>query len=535
MAKSLRSYLLTATFLPQIQVLCLALLAFSYVRSAAPDVFRLEAERFCLGWAEWPDLYELLVEEGRIWDFRDVFHAASECFNPDIASILFFGRALQGTLQEKLIDAWANDDENESTTLAQLAMVTSRTLFMPSTRTWPDWHQKASQSLVQEISTRHPAAMATRPVMRWMLLKAFDSSFSGTDPFAYLEYCPGYLIRGGWLRLPIYIPFEFELPGWFIPRNPSKSAKATAEATLKQAMRLRDYDTQSRCLELLIMLTPEDPSDLYEQLMDHEKSVMGNNFGYLYTLLSSYIHVCGDRDKETRLLTRLKQVDNWTEPNTLRDADLHFAKHQMERILTAKLDGPGTHHQPSLSPLRKGSMLFHPWLPEDALRFVEEIARSGAPRLPFQLSDPIKDGEIRHPRSRPRHSDPLMSGAVPARSRRRSISESDDELYIRRRIAKDDRGSDDDHVTAQATRLSASEELPDNLPEGTKVELVIGRNGKVTTRVFKYPDDRIIASTRRIVVPRSGNENLRRPTAETEHSSSDFSMLSTSSIKSKGD
>ncbi|KAK3345984.1 hypothetical protein B0T25DRAFT_266702 [Lasiosphaeria hispida] len=425
--------------------MCLALGVFSCVQSTAPDIFRIEVKKACLDWAAWPDLYQTLLKEGRIWDFRDLFRACIACFGADIASILFFGKSIQKTYRHKLIDEWT-DNEDESTLLAQLDMsVCAAVSVCPSktTQVTSKLDQNASQSLVQYISARYSSAMGTRPVMRWMLLKAFDTSFSGTDPFSYLEYCPGLVLARGSLRLPIYVPFEFEMPGWFPPDAP-KDARAAVEVTLKQATKLQDYNTQASCLELLIMQTRNDPSDLFAQLCDLRKRVMGDNTRYLRTLLSSYLYVCGDRDAEMRLLSELKKIENWTESNALRDAELHLAKQQTERVLTAKRDSNRGHH--TLAPLQRTSMIYYPWLSQNSLDFVEKLTKSSAPLPPPWILhlDGRSVAGTKRSRSRPKNSPPQMSGAVPTRTRTVEGHESDHGVHHWYHTSSDDGGDDDD-------------------------------------------------------------------------------------------
>jgi hypothetical protein len=120
-------------------------------------------------------LYQTLLDQGRIRKFHHAFTAVAECFGNAMASILFSGKPLQRAYRDKLIEPWADDEQDESTPLAQLDLLVPVALSLyptTTTRATVEWHQKASQSLVQRISTQHPSAMGTQPVMRWMLLKA---------------------------------------------------------------------------------------------------------------------------------------------------------------------------------------------------------------------------------------------------------------------------------------------------------------------------------------------------------------------------
>ncbi|KAK0613576.1 hypothetical protein B0T14DRAFT_569605 [Immersiella caudata] len=130
----------------------------------------------------------------------------------------------------------------------------------------------------------------------------------------------------------IYIPFEFEVPGWFVPQAP-KEARMAVDTTLAQATRLQDYELFYRQGQL-------------------QKSVMGDHEGYLRTCLSSYL-ACRGKDAEKQLLAQLKEIDDWTELSAVRAADVHLAKQQIQRILSAKING-----QRALPPLRRPPMTY---------------------------------------------------------------------------------------------------------------------------------------------------------------------------------
>ncbi|KAK4449042.1 hypothetical protein QBC34DRAFT_97513 [Podospora aff. communis PSN243] len=393
----------------EVQIICLALQAFSHIRQAAPDIFRLEVEEFCLGWTSWPDLYQTLLDQGQIWDFRDLYTAAVTCFGAEVACAMFFR---QGQYLTMLLDNWATDAEDEGIALAQLDMLTTAMLHSPGPEWLPKKVWEAAEGLVRNISEKHPQSVGTRPVMRWMLAKTFESachdsnSGESADPFTYLKYCPGVVIkRDGRLSLPIYIPFEFEVPGWFVPQG-SKETRLAVETTLAQATRLQDHTTQVLCLQLLIMLT-QDPSDLFHRLGQLQHSVMGDQEGYLRTCLASYLS-CRGREAEKRLLAQLKGLDDWVESNAVRDADVHLAKHQIERVLSAKING-----QHELPLLRRSTMTFYAWLSESALDYLEKFDSTHTSSRQW-TSLPTKRGRVtiqdaKHPESPSRGSKDVQS------------------------------------------------------------------------------------------------------------------------------
>jgi hypothetical protein len=128
----------------------------------------------------------------------------------------------------------------------------------------------AAQSLAGLISQKHPELIKSQPFLEWVVTKAAESSFeteqgSKTNPLEYLRKCPGMTLwLDGYLGLPIYVPLDFGIPGWFVPDIPGK-ANAPIRMVLALAIQLQDYQMQVLCLKLLIIRC-RDPSELFEQL-----------------------------------------------------------------------------------------------------------------------------------------------------------------------------------------------------------------------------------------------------------------------------
>jgi len=393
--------------------MCLALRTFSHVRHGVPDLFHMEVRDLCIAWADWPRVYQGLLNDDQIWDFRDLFMATITCLGSDAACQMFFPDESR-SYRKKLLDNWTEGEEEESTSLAQLDVLVAMMLHGPV----PNWHRTVAHSLIEQISMKQPQAMGTRPVLKWMLADAFHSTFSNDhdgpsrDMFAYLDYCPGLVLtRHTLFALPIYVPFEFEVPGWVVP-EPSKEAREVVEMTLVRATEIQDYATQVLCLQLLILQTPQDPSELFLQLGQLQKSVLGDTDGYLRTLLSSYL-ACRSKDAETKLLAELRQLENWAELNSLRDADLHLAKQQMERVLAAKVNG---NQRTLLTFASRFSMVFYPWLSEEALAFVNKLKETGSQRVEVERGE---DNLVvaRTIRSRSPSPLPIIRNVEPRRAR----------------------------------------------------------------------------------------------------------------------
>ena len=369
----------------QIKIITLALRICGDIRSTFPSTFRDEIVKSLEQWISWSELYQALLSQGRIWDFRDIFLAAIRCFGLPQSCQKFF---LTESWRERILDDWILYERDESTALAQLDILVGISLYLESLaldRVDMDWLQIDAQKLVEEIMEKHPQSMKSRTFTRWILMKAAgvgvelenDLGTGLQKPFEYLNNYPGLIFAPRWPSLPIYIPREFETPVW-LPPEVSPEKEAPIQMALNLATQLKDYRTQALCLKMLI-LRSQDPTSLFEQLKHLQKHTQGDNEEYLHTCLASYL-ICKEKPAQQQLLVELQNVENWTESWLLRNPQLYFAEHFIERILTAKLS-----NQPGPPPLRLSTMKYYPWLGDKARGFIDSFSPV---RNPSQVPPP---------------------------------------------------------------------------------------------------------------------------------------------------
>lgn len=328
-------------------------------------------------WMDWSALFKELLVQDRIWDFKDLFVAAVAEF-PDSADELFFG---EGDIKHSLLDDWNLTEEvkDESTNLAQLDLLLEpdplRPLFLDE-----------AKSRAQAIITHSPAAMKSRPFIRWIITNTATALSNGKKRKAFpwvanlthLQDFPGLKIRfKGWYGPTVYVPMDGENPGWVTPKLSNMSAEPL-QLALNLAKELKDYKSQVMCYKLLI-LQCEDPTQLFQELGDLQRLRQGDKQGYLENLLSSYL-VCKERPAKGKLLKELEQTDDSVDINTV------FARDVIERAVKRSLEGRGSTarlRNPTAFYMGKGL----PWEAEQFLR--DNFAELDGLRLP--LNGPDRD------------------------------------------------------------------------------------------------------------------------------------------------
>jgi hypothetical protein len=374
----------------------LALRIFGNVGLWLPDIIHREVRDSLETWTKWSELYKSLLAQGRIWDFRDIFLSTIGVFGPEWTCAKFFPGT---TWREHILDNWILHERDESTTLAQLDILTSMILDL----NLPDqgfgqmeWLQRDSQVLAEFIMNTYPDSMTSRPFLRWIVLKAagaaltqqLDVDSAAHHPNEMFIDWPGcFLTFPGWIWLPIYIPRGTEIPPWTRPEIP-ETANDPIRLALTLATQLSDYTIQSLCLKVLI-LRCQQPQQLISQLCDLQKSSQGDMEGYLWTYLSRYLI---DRDKQSqkRLLSELKEFENWNRNYELRSPLCYLVKDCLERALFTSING-----RDQAPPLAVG-LNFYPWLPDDA--FLRREYVPGAPPLHSPHRDQTRShGKDIHP------------------------------------------------------------------------------------------------------------------------------------------
>lgn len=283
----------------------------------------------------WPAIFQELLVQGRIWDFKDLYVAAVAAFsNPE-------DRLLLGTddIKRSLIDNWVLEEGDESTDLALLDMLLE-----------PDqlrsFYPNEVKSRAEAIIAHSPAVMKSRSFIRWILANAADAlsgEKKGDDDSwlafeTHLQGFPGVVWNTEGCFLPgVYVPRNTENPGWVAP-EPPLGMNEPIQLALNLAKQLKDYNAQVACYKLLIFQS-QDPTKLFQELAELQNSMQGDRKGHLETLLCSYL-VCKDRSGKEKLLEELEQSGDWGGVTMLSDGLTYWARDFIERAVKRSLEGP---------------------------------------------------------------------------------------------------------------------------------------------------------------------------------------------------
>lgn len=242
---------------------------------------------------------------------------------------------------------------------------------------------RPADAFAENIRSRYPLAMRSRPYLRWILLKSAilgSKSMNGlTDPHSAIEErCrnfPGLVIHLRSDFTSFYIPRDTENPGWCLPEAPAQT-NAPLHTVVKASEQLHDLATQALAHRLIIWRSGS-PFPLIQQLSLWQNEKQGDARGRLETLLSSYL-ACDDRASRDWLLAQLKDTNDWTGGSQLRDPLLYFARDFMQREIER-----GLHGTQALATLRTEDCRYYRWLHNQSQRFIEE--------------DQIQNGDRRQP------------------------------------------------------------------------------------------------------------------------------------------
>ncbi|KAK5050807.1 hypothetical protein LTR84_003366 [Exophiala bonariae] len=365
----------------EIQVISLAFQIFGLVELWLPDIFNIEIRDTLKVWAKWPELYRMLLAQGRVWDFRDIFLSTIGVFGVEWTCLAFFSGS---PWREAILDNWVLYERDQSTTLAQLDILTN----MPLNLNLPtqgfgqmEWLQRDSQTLAELIMNNYPNSMNSRPFLKWLVIKAAtaplfqqpDVDEKVLNPRYMFDDWPGISMASpDWLSLPIYVPMRNEIPPWDRPEI-LEPANEPIRVALKMATQLHDHALEVLCLKVLI-LRSQQPRKLFEQLCQLQETTQEDNEGYLSTCLSRYVI---DRDKQSqkRLLFELKQLDDWVSEYDLRRPFTYLAKTEIQDALTYIIKG-----RDYVAPPERFHMNYYPWLSD---RTRSSIRNNSSPYISY--------------------------------------------------------------------------------------------------------------------------------------------------------
>ncbi|KAL1853156.1 hypothetical protein Daus18300_011895 [Diaporthe australafricana] len=429
-------------------------------------------------WFDGTALYESLLTQGRIWDFTDLYKVSCTIFGLHHTLALF----ARNQSVEAVMDQWTLESDDESTTLAQLDML-SWALTQPSDR--PEGTEERqiifekAMGYAESIKIHHPKRMKSAPFISWLLSKTVYTSLKQkwfSDHIkalnSHLADFPGLEVGSGyWFESFFYVPRWSESPGRPVPNTPA-GANQPIIVALKAAKQLGDYQAMAYGLDILIVRS-KDPHKPTRELLDLQKT-QGDERNYMFTLLMSYL-TCPRPEDQRRLLKQLKQTPTWRYPKEIRSHNVYLARDFILRALTIRLEPPE-------GPLRlkADEMPYLEWLEphfrDFAMRYADEPASDQwHHQLPGQdFDERWHDRPPQNARSMPtpasRSSPPAhpIDALPPLKSsyyqnelaRRDAVDTSSHLRNDGGGVGKEERSSDNSHRVS-STEISRIEETPE--------------------------------------------------------------------------
>jgi len=270
-----------------------------------------------------------MLRQGRIWDFRDIFCAATFYYGQEQVCDEMFGDSVLQSL-DKIIQDWSTAIYDESTNLALLDILVSLFLARPlSPKTVAGAKRLIDRAghLASSIVQNNPSNLKSLQYIGWILAKVAVTSYRDVLSSNLLSELPGLFLASSPALDPyIYVPAASEAPDWQFLCLPSKSYE-TQQMVLKAARQIGDLVTEEMCLEQLIAHSRE-PAGYFDELIHLQKTVQNNIEGWLRTCLSKYI-ICRDKESRDGLREEILSVKDYGKLDT----ELVWARSMVLRAL----------------------------------------------------------------------------------------------------------------------------------------------------------------------------------------------------------
>ncbi|KAJ5116252.1 hypothetical protein N7456_000600 [Penicillium angulare] len=293
---------------------------------------------------EWQTIYNDMMVDDRIWEFRDLFIAMNGCLRPlETWESLFGTRSSKrendsrfSAVIHRLNEDWDLNEYDESTELALLSILVGQIYEMIPWRPYAilPWVAREMKIFSQRASLcadriKHHSAhlIKTRPYLQWRILtETLDRKLNcfsfQEDRDAETENMPGFLFET-W-PLPIYLPDASERTDW-----PKPDSRFPPNESLRWVLKIcrdnGDYMTEALCLYELIARA-EDPRLYFEELDNLFLQKQGDYRAYLHSCISQY-HLITDEKSSRRLIEKIT------------DANLQLASSCKEEVDTLRMDG----------------------------------------------------------------------------------------------------------------------------------------------------------------------------------------------------
>ncbi|KAI1148319.1 hypothetical protein F4825DRAFT_454571 [Nemania diffusa] len=258
------------------------------------------------------DLYQSLLQQGRVWDMHDLLVSLIPFRGVDVVFNALFGSPNLSQGICTIISDWTehSPDVDISTNLALLGLLTS--VIATNTRVL-NLNQanvilQHALPLSNSIKDIDPKLVKSRPFLRWILEKARVNEEQGPDEtgayFRHLQSSTGVAYRPIRTGLIQYVPLEYENPGWKISEA-SPALKGPVQLGLQTAKEMGDYEMMVLSLQLLIRFSA-NPREYFGDLCTLHREQREDYWGYIDTLVSSYL-VLETKEAETLLSEALSE------------------------------------------------------------------------------------------------------------------------------------------------------------------------------------------------------------------------------------
>ncbi|TGO81861.1 hypothetical protein BPOR_0993g00070 [Botrytis porri] len=296
---------------------------------------------------EWRELYSHLLSTNRVWDLRDIFcHLLRSSTVKQVVEMLFDTEMSLDLSINTFVTQWIQE-QDESTYLAIFdVLVTLLLRGIPdegpldkADQQWIDQCIVHTRKIATSIRENFPASIKSSPYLRWILAEVRWADVSGKSQepsrWSYLDNSPGLLYFDG--RLPIYVPFASENPGWKIPPHSEHSIELLTLG-LNTARDLGHYSLEVLYLEELVCRSSV-PQNYLTDLKTLQKNVIGNNSGYLSACLAQYL-LGADQDSQKDLSSQLCEIDRQDDfASREENPILKWAQRQIQHALSQSLGG----------------------------------------------------------------------------------------------------------------------------------------------------------------------------------------------------
>ena len=265
----------------------------------------------------WGTIYQHLLAEERVWEFKDILLALEEQEGlEDAASMLLHDRYSEWDFAllpvvEDLVRDWGSLTVDESCyfggldLFASLSVACAKGPISSKRREAMELCLETADKYAEHLSRLSVENLKTRPFLMWMMAKSYlEASFDEQTDADFIVFkgssrgtFDGAMGIFPYEEMPLYAPTEDEMPEWR-PRClfMTDEILRTTEVILAAAEELGDVPLQVGCLQQLAVRGSAEPRAHLERVLKLWKS-SGNRQSYLRVLLFHYLLVRDEAEK----------------------------------------------------------------------------------------------------------------------------------------------------------------------------------------------------------------------------------------------